>query len=788
MSRLCLEDDEVIRKLLLSRELRQAVGVGMVRRFRRTFYLTLMAACAALGHAEYALLPETAFVAVLVLGVLGLLYRYEPVWARLSIPAANRLGLALGLAALLWAGGRVYMEWLSPQMHRTDWTLLLVALLGPLVMVLLPAKLLRADKHIGDYWWLHGLSLAAASLAAAMAEEMLTCGLVLVYVAAAVWNWVLLERLRLTGQIRPLPGSAVPPPEGVRPNTNKDKSLRCGLASLALAAAAASPLYLLTPPSPLPKGSFGKPRMEIGYAAEQMLDLTQTGSLASNPAVAFEVRVWRMDGSPGELPPHIRWRGRELQRYTQGIWESEPLRLPTILPTTRDSTPWRPPRLGRQQLVLEFRLRPDILDFILADPVAWVPLQPPPIVSAIDGRIVPWYWLGDGTFFIDLPDSLQHPYVQHWHPPSPADMSPPFLIAEPDPFPLLRPLVVGFSPQIQQYTREVLQELVRTGRLPAAALDPTTQRLRPEFHKQAAEQLCLYLRRDAGLRYTLDIQRQQQRMDPVEDFLFHTRAGHCERFASALTLMLRSQGIPAQVVIGFQGAEPADEPGLYRVRHAHAHAWVECLIEHYEPLQPGWRPISRWLSLDPTPDAELLEEGNWWQRGRQQVRQWFRNYVVDYPPELRRATLQQLQDWLVRNWSVWMQAIGLVLAAMVAMGVIRRVYARRLDMAHNPHQWPQLLEPLIRLFEHYGIVLEKHHTLVDWSRRTTAFLADLPESQRWIEFIQDYVNLYHVNRFGKRLLPAAAEERLHRGLIGLHQFLQQATTAPPSPQGPQIPS
>src|SRR5207248_10075954 len=52
-------------------------------------------------------------------------------------------------------------------------------------------------------------------------------------------------------------------------------------------------------------------------------------------------------------------------------------------------------------------------------------------------------------------------------------------------------------------------------------------------------------------------------------------------FATALTLMLRSQGIPARVVLGYQGAEDQGE-GLYYVRQSHAHSWVEAMIQRTE--------------------------------------------------------------------------------------------------------------------------------------------------------------------------------------------------------------
>src|SRR5205085_11921652 len=75
------------------------------------------------------------------------------------------------------------------------------------------------------------------------------------------------------------------------------------------------------------------------------------------------------------------------------------------------------------------------------------------------------------------------------------------------------------------------------------------------------------------------------------DFLFRTRRGHCEFFATAMVVMLRSQGIPARFVTGFLGGEPSAFEGYYIVRQSNAHAWVE-----------AWTG-NGWQVFDPTPVA-----------------------------------------------------------------------------------------------------------------------------------------------------------------------------------------
>jgi hypothetical protein len=94
-----------------------------------------------------------------------------------------------------------------------------------------------------------------------------------------------------------------------------------------------------------------------------------------------------------------------------------------------------------------------------------------------------------------------------------------------------------------------------------------------------------------GYEYTLDYLGASGE-DPIADFLFRDRRGHCEYFASALVLMLRAEGIPARLVTGFLGAEYNPLEGYYIVRQSNAHAWVEAYLE-----EQGWR------TLDPTPPS-----------------------------------------------------------------------------------------------------------------------------------------------------------------------------------------
>jgi len=93
--------------------------------------------------------------------------------------------------------------------------------------------------------------------------------------------------------------------------------------------------------------------------------------------------------------------------------------------------------------------------------------------------------------------------------------------------------------------------------------------------------------------YTLQLGRKSPR-DPLAYFLFERKEGHCEYFASAMAVMLRTLNIPSRVVNGFRTGEFNDVTGQYVVRARNAHSWVEVYFPNYG-----------WISFDPTPAAGL---------------------------------------------------------------------------------------------------------------------------------------------------------------------------------------
>jgi hypothetical protein len=97
----------------------------------------------------------------------------------------------------------------------------------------------------------------------------------------------------------------------------------------------------------------------------------------------------------------------------------------------------------------------------------------------------------------------------------------------------------------------------------------------------------------------------EENIEPIEDFVANTRAGNCEYFASALAMMLRSQGIPAQMVRGYKGGTFNTVGHYYLVQERDGHSWVEAWMpnEAVPPSDLAGAPSEggAWYRFDPTP-------------------------------------------------------------------------------------------------------------------------------------------------------------------------------------------
>lgn len=99
------------------------------------------------------------------------------------------------------------------------------------------------------------------------------------------------------------------------------------------------------------------------------------------------------------------------------------------------------------------------------------------------------------------------------------------------------------------------------------------------------------------IEYGYSLQMTASGADPLADFLFNVKSGHCEYFSTAMAVMLRTHGIAARVVNGFLPGEYNNAAGAFTVRQSDAHSWVEVYFPE----------TGTWVTFDPTPAAGRAE-------------------------------------------------------------------------------------------------------------------------------------------------------------------------------------
>ena len=169
------------------------------------------------------------------------------------------------------------------------------------------------------------------------------------------------------------------------------------------------------------------------------------------------------------------------------------------------------------------------------------------------------------------------------------------------------------------------------------------------------------LRYSGNFEYALEPPQRDPALDPIEDFVVSHPRGNCEYFATALALMLRSQGIPSRIVVGYKCDAFDDLGEYYRVRQSHAHAWVEAYLapEQLPAPRPGGHPPAHWadggwLRLDPTPSAYDASGADALARGMQywlqRIQVLWDQYVVNWNGARQREIAGGLWVALLTPW------------------------------------------------------------------------------------------------------------------------------------------
>jgi transglutaminase-like putative cysteine protease len=272
--------------------------------------------------------------------------------------------------------------------------------------------------------------------------------------------------------------------------------------------------------------------------------------------------------------------------------------------------------------------------------------------------------------------------------------------------------------------------------------------------------------------YTTNLPRHPTGVDPLEDFLFENKGGHCEYFASAITVLLRASGVPSRYVNGFLGGEWNDIGRYITVRDNRAHSWAEAYVGELG-----------WVRVDATPSAPA---GLRWGRLRQLIdsvdffwTRWVVGYDIGRQLELarklgRRMGVTHNNTDGARPFKLPVgRQVGIVVGIAVVVWVVWR-FARRPWSAPKARvrTWkpPSDAAPVVRLY---------HRVLDRLARRGLARrLSETPREHavrvvqanvRASDEMERLTNLYTAARFGGRPVDDEVVRDLARALrqVGL---------------------
>ncbi|MGE3821700.1 MAG: DUF3488 and DUF4129 domain-containing transglutaminase family protein, partial [Isosphaeraceae bacterium] len=524
------------------------------------------------------------------------------------------------------------------------------------------------------------------------------------------------------------------------------------------------------------------------------VQLGQLGEILEDDSEVMRVELF--DDQNNSITPDGEplWRGVTMAIYENGKWLRQGKRSSTF-PVNRgtDSRAFRSDRPQgkiRQRIKLEandssalFGLRP----MISTDAIRRIP----PELNARDGTI----FRGDTR-----PGPYDYEVVSYRDTtlPQPGESSPSLY---------QKNLLLGVPEPLRERFKALAESVV--ARMPEESRDDV---------KAQAIALERYLRDSGEFFYTLKLDAVDRSLDPIEDFLFNRKEGHCEYFASALILLARSIGIHARMVNGFKGGDWNYAARALTVRQKHAHSWVEVYLGDLPP--PENYPI--WITLDPTPGIErqlsVARVGG--------LRAYFRQitdfvsfvwiyYVAGYDAERQQRLLYGPARALAlearKGFAVMASRLAALREAVLTMvtfpnarsivsvrgflvsfvglllvvglfRLIRWVVRRILALYRGPEVDPLSTSPgathyrrLAQLLAEFQIERQVTETQEEFAHRATAFLSGRgPDTLEVVDVPRRVVEAFYRVRFGEKPLSAQAAEDLESRLNALESQLRGA--------------
>lgn len=519
----------------------------------------------------------------------------------LSVSTTNFLGIASIAAAL-------FEYWY-------DESLTLLAI-GHWLVYLQLILVFQVKSTRGD-WFLFLDGLVQVLIGCVMSQSDVVGMALFAWALCSLWVLALFNLSREVERARPSPGTSLTPsvdPESPYPSLIDAQFIYASVRVAATTLALGGIIFLVMPRqnaagTTIRADVLGKHL--TGFDDE--VQLGQLGEILENESVVMTIELTRYpDGERMTPDPEQLWRGVAMSRYERGRWKKMMWRTKGF-PPDPPSTPRAFP-LVRQQIKIEPTDNPILFGI---RPILWA--------DSSNRRLPPEFNEADGSIHRADSRPISFDYV---------------VISSEDP--------AQIQPH-ESFPRGTYEELLSIPSDLKKQLRPIAERQLQGIDRNdraiVARRLNDYLNNSREFGYTLQMDVVDPSMDPVADFLINRKEGHCEYFASALTLLLRSIDIPARLVNGFKGGDWNDLARVMSVREKHAHTWCEVLLAD-RPASGAESP--RWLTLDPTPAAErdrsLAQVGGIFSGFRQVtdfVRYVWTFYVVGFNAERQQRFLYE---------------------------------------------------------------------------------------------------------------------------------------------------
>jgi transglutaminase-like putative cysteine protease len=652
-----------------------------------------------------------------------------------------------GLGIVLLSIPLFYLDWQYQKAMGEPAERLGVTALAHLIVFLSAVKLLQVKKD-RDWVFLYLISFFEVLLAAGLSFSPVFLGTLTLYLLCGLSAVTAFEIQKARRSLAYAETRLLVPPDSRVFKKSGHRSWRSTEAArlpfvavglLVLIFILALPLFLIAPRSgaaALTRSGGGLTNF-IGFS--ENVTLGQIGQLKRDDGVVMRVRVEESSG-----PRELRWRGVALDEFTGNAWKkSVQARQSESLNNERGFFRFGSTRAVNRLMTQTFFL----------EPLETAVLFAAPRVVAIQGDLPFVRVDGEGSV-----QSRRHDFERIMYK-AISDTNEPRMDE-------LRNDVQPYSLAYYRY----LQLPDKLDRRIEALSTTIILHANASNRYDVAKAIESHLQREYG--YSLEMKAAGA--DPLADFLFNIKAGHCEYFSTAMAVLLRTRGIAARVVNGFLPGEYNEAAGAYTVRQSDAHSWVEVYF-----------PETRsWVTFDPTPSAGRTEHVRTGLTAQLEKYAealellWFQ-YVVGYDKQEQRSLATSVHNRVfdyarmvsnvlavVRGYLTGNVLSAVILILAVGLLVLLALFAKptwrwmRARQGHSPAEGTnyssvQFYERLLSLMEQRGVLRARHLTPLEFANTLKSSEAVL------------ITRAYNRVRYGGQRLSVTEKREVERALFAL---------------------